>query len=64
MSKLVGEELEKDSEFWDGEHGVWESGEEDSFSDQGVTCVNHTQLNRAAGPSACEAAPSEHGRYN
>jgi len=35
MSKLVGEELEKDSEFWDGEHGVWESGEEDSFSDQG-----------------------------
>merc|ERR1711865_1162905 len=35
MSKLVGEELDKDAEFWDGEHGVWESGEEDSFSDQG-----------------------------
>ena len=41
MSKLVGEELDKDAEFWDGEHGVWESGEEDSFSDQGTSLENH-----------------------
>lgn len=41
MIKLVGEELDKDAEFWDGEHGVWESGEEDSFSDQGTSLENH-----------------------
>lgn len=36
MSKLVGEELDRDQEFWFGEHGTWDSDEHDSgFSDQG-----------------------------